>query len=316
MVELNPQCTGGVIPPFILADGQVLPCCMIQAQPETYNMHGNIVHNPLSTNPNFNIHNNPYLEILASDEWNQMMDDLGVFEMYTCNRWCNKNNNNKTVPYAPDEDGYTFDGNRTDILQLELTNVCNLRCPYCERITTPHRVNRDQMPIDVAWRVMQEKHWDRHIDCGKYGDPLWYIHMEELLNRMIKKPTMNHYAVSHAATGKPKEYWEKIIGLWAKLNEKGVSINPIFGIDGLEETSKKNRVNQNWEEIVYALRYTADNTDITPTLQFIPFKWNQHELDYMWLLAEKWGADFVIVKSARFPEDDPNRPDEGLFTDA
>lgn len=309
-----PQCYGGIMPPFVNAFGQVLPCCMHYVYgPTMKDIDNNTVKNPFTTNPNFNVINKPLLEIINSQEWKEMLSNIGLYKSQLCNYFCSSEKNK--VTFTPDNKPYVYGGSRQDILQLELTNMCTLKCLYCSRLSSPYKLNKQHLSLDVAWRVISEKKWDKFIDCAIYGDPIWYEHLEDLLKLMIKKPSMKEYNISTAATGRGKDYWEKIIKLWGQLYDRGVKIDIYFGIDGSERTSKLHRINQDWDEITYALQYTASNTGIVPTLQFIPFIWNQHEIDEMMLMAEKWKAKFVIKKSQRFAKHDKNKPDKHLYVD-
>jgi MoaA/NifB/PqqE/SkfB family radical SAM enzyme len=287
---------------FVTATGQVLPCCMTQ-----------YYDSPFSNDPLFNVNNASFGDIITSDRWHEMLASIPDVNDPVCTKFCSSEGSR--VPFDPDETPYNGGaGHRMDIIQVELTNTCTLKCQYCRRQTHPHRLNRDHLPLDVAWDVISHKHWFKLIDCAIYGDPIWYQHNYELLDRMIDKPTMDHYAISLAATGRGMDYWKCMIDRWDKLNQRGVDMYIVFGIDGGPDTSKIHRVNQDWDEITQALQLVAQ-TDITPVLQFIPFNHNEHDLDYMMLLAEKWGAEFLLRRSHRFVGDDPNKPSEELFDD-
>lgn len=315
MIKLYPQCISGVIPPFITCQGYVLPCCMQSYLPKIKTVDGKLIDNPFIREEH-NIYNKNYLEIISSDSWKEMIANVASYNSWHCNSFCGKK---IPAPFAPNTNSEykkNFKSVDWDVLQFELTNTCTLNCSYCIRQVRPYRNNRDHIDLDVIWKTISARQWNRLIDCSIYGDPIWYRYNFELLDRMIENTCFKQYSISLSATGRGIDYWQQIIAKWKALNEKGVEINLYFGIDGSEEVSKIYRKNQNWEEITTALQLVSNTTNIKPILQFIPFRWNEHEIDYMMLLAEKWKAKFYLKKSSRFSKNDPNKPkDPTLYLD-
>lgn len=296
--KLYPQCSSGILPPFVTAHGLVIPCCM-----QTYHEKNEF------TISEHSLYNYSFGEIINGESWKNMINSLEKWQNPRCLTYCTSKD--KRVPFDPDD---TIDYNKNfsyddlEIIQIETTNTCTLKCQYCRRQLIPYRLNKDHLPVDMVMDVLNYKHWKEYIDCALYGDPIWYKYNFELLDRIIKKPTFDKFYLHLAATGRGKDYWDKIIKKWGKLQQRGVDITIQFGIDGDKETSKMHRVNQDWDEITYAVKRLTTTTDIPAVIQFIPFKHNEHQVDYMYLLAEKLGARLLINCSPRFIRGDPNIP--------
>ena len=86
----------------------------------------------------------------------------------------------------------------------------------------------------------------------------------------------------------------------------------MWGIDGLEDTSNKHRVNQDWNEITTQMRRAA-TYKAWSTWQFIPMSFNEHQIEEAKQLAKDWDVIFYLKPSDRFvSENDPNRPSAEL----
>tara|TARA_E500000318_G_scaffold21799_1_gene22173 strand:- start:318 stop:1286 length:969 start_codon:yes stop_codon:yes gene_type:complete len=310
-MKIYPQCRNGIFPPLINALGQVMPCCMQQYESKVKTIDGRIVDNIFSA-PEFNINNRRFGDIIESPEWLQVIETIEIQQHFICGVFCKKK---KPTPFNRGVTEYKqIETKEFDTLQVEMTNVCTLKCPYCRRQTAPIRLNKDQLDINRLWDAVKYKHWEKLIDCSIYGDPLWYDAWPTFLERMVQERPVSQYNVSLAATGRGLDYWRLLVKLFGKLHDRGVVVDLYFGIDGVR--SYKHRVNQDWDEITGALQMIASETNIVPKLQFIPFSWNEHEIDHMMLLAEKWGAEFYLRKSSRFRAGDPNTPtDPDLYHD-
>jgi hypothetical protein len=302
--KIYPQCKDGIFPPLITAQGQVIPCCMHSYTSKVKTIDGRIVDNIFAI-PEFNINNRSFGEIIESPEWINAINNIEDQQHFVCGVMCGSKRPSPFNPFGATEDRPVVT-NKLDHLFFESTNVCTLKCQYCRRQTLPIRLNKDQLDIERLWDAVKYKHWKHIHEAHNYGDPIWYDAWPTFLDRMIKELPTDQYSVHVSATGRGLDYWKMLAKKFSKLHDRGIIVDIYFGIDGTD--SKRHRVNQDWDEITGALQLIASNTGIVPKLQFIPFSWNENEIDYMMLLAEKWGAEFYMKKSARFRYGDPNIP--------
>ena len=316
--------------PFVDRRGYVFPCCEIDSKsPDGDNIYYNerLIPSPF-VRPEFNLHNHSYNEIVESVLWRESINKLYDINFNTCKRMCsyffvdnNKiahmwqvlNRDNKLTA-SRDENIFreykkvdTIDINK---IQLELTSRCGLLCPLCPR-TIQKTKNHDLEP-DILHTLIQSRQWDSIIDCGNRGDSVFYPFYHDFLYML--KGNVKNYSISVSSTGKGEQWWEKTISLYKHLKNNGVNIRIKFGIDGLKDTSKLYRKNQNWNEIIEAVKMCID-AKIHTTWQLIPFSFNEHQIKEVENFAKELGCHYFYVKrSGRFETNDKLKPaSEDLF---
>ena len=318
-MKIFPKCMTGRIP-FISYEGQVLPCCWIgikYGNEKLKNTKNKFIENIFSR-PEFNLYNNSYQKIVTSDEWLLSLEKLLHINYEVCHLMCNKmimSKNRLESDKTTINNKYLFEKNRIDTweaknIQIELTNRCSLKCEYCPRLIDKQK-SKD-IDIKVIKDLLDCKNWEIVIDVGNYGDSVFYKYYHEFLSLLIDKNIIQ-YNVHVAATGRSRQWWDNTLLLYKKLADNGTTVEIKFGIDGLEDTSKLHRIGQNWDEITYAMKKAAEN-GCKSIWKFIPFSFNEHQIDLARSRAKEWNVDFVIEPSDRFKSNDINRPkNENLY---
>jgi len=309
---IYPKCYSGTMSPFISNEGFLFPCCQlnytslmnkIQLTDETYD------DNPFINN-NFSLYNKRYAEIVESVEWNNLIDNLHTTKLKKCWKFCGSKQSPRTSPMIKYDPNFVYEDKKFhtkdfNTIQIETSNRCSLKCGYCARVNQ-NRLNNIDISLDVLKDVFQYKFWDSIVDCGSLSDPIFYKHYHEMLI-LLNQHTVKHYRVSIAATGKTEKWWNKTQNLWKELRQSGIHVIVFWGIDGLEDTSKIHRINQDWNEITNNMKTAAKN-GIECFWQFIPMRFNEHQITEARQLAKDWGVKFYLKPSDRFSKEDKLKP--------
>lgn len=313
---IYPQCFNGYMVPMITGDGFLQPCCQVgqNYRSELWTIgEKTTIPNPF-IDPDFNLHNNTYADIVESDKWNNMIVGLKHTKLYSCSIKCGSKNDPRNSPFGIEDDWIDKQILTKDLntIQIETSTRCTLECMYCSRQVMNKQfksewLNRYDLPVEIIEDVFFYKKWDTIIDCGTYGDPIYYKHYHDMLEFM-SYAKIKHYRVSIAATGKTQKWWDKTHELWKHLHDNGTYIIIFWGIDGLEDTSKIHRINQDWNEISTQMRRSSKN-GLWSTWQYIPMRFNEHQIEEARQLSKDWGVKFFLKPSDRFTKPgDPNKP--------
>tara|TARA_R110002126_G_scaffold279353_2_gene426226 strand:+ start:127 stop:1128 length:1002 start_codon:yes stop_codon:yes gene_type:complete len=322
--------------PFITCHGYLMPCCWLDiprysTDRKIYDSNGQLKPNIFHI-PEFNLSNHDYKSIVESSEWLLMLEKLHLEDYNPCNMKCKDffAFNDKIVlsEYKVDDLVYddklirstnevTFNRSLVDTwevssIQIELTNRCSLKCPYCPRLTD--KVQKSDLPVSIIKEVLSCKHWKEINDVGSYGDSIFYPKYHEFLN-IVSESSVEKYIGHIAATGRGKDWWDDTIRHYKKSIKTNTDITVLFGVDGLEDTSKLHRIGQDWDEITYAMKECAAS-GVNVVWQYIPMSFNEHQIEEAKELAKKWNIKFQLHLSCRFMKNDPNKPKtKNLFRD-
>jgi len=315
--KIYPQCYNGTMIPMITADGFLQPCCQVGSNYNKYEklIDGTNVENRF-IDPDFSLYNKSFSEIIESKKWDNMINGLADSKLQICHMCCGSKNYPKNSALYEHNFKTTWTDKKVKTkhlkdIQLETTNRCTLECPYCSRFFYKKRnkninwLNRHDLDLNIIKDVITYKNWRSVLDCGSYGDPIYYKYYHEMLE-LLNISMIRIYRVSIAATGRSEEWWDTTQELWKQLHESGIQVNIFWGIDGLEDTSSKHRINQDWNEISKQMKKSARN-GLYSIWQYIPMSFNEHQIDEAKKLAADWGVNFYLKQSYRFSKDDPNR---------
>ena len=106
--------------------------------------------------------------------------------------------------------------------------------------------------------------------------------------------------ISTNGSAKTEKFWIQIGDILTEQDQV------IFGIDGLEDTSKIYRINQKWNQVMTGVKSIV-KSKAKCVWQFIPFNFNQHQIDEAKTLSKTLGVDkFKLLKSHRWLDDSIN----------
>jgi len=194
-------------------------------------------------------------------------------------------------------------------LHVEATTRCTLACPRCERTTFMERFGKKNFKIqdlDInAFKNFVDIPLDEITFCGNLGDAIYHSNFLELVKISKQKAASIH--ISTNGSRKSKIWWVELVSL-LDGNDKVT-----FSIDGTPENFNTYRINGDWASIKTGIDVIADSNVIS-TWKYIPFKFNENDIDYTRKLSEQLGFDhFDVQPSDRWLNQDPLQPSNNFI---
>ena len=192
-----------------------------------------------------------------------------------------------------------------EILTLEPTNICTMKCPTCP--TGAGKLNRPKgmMSLENYKKIIdQVKGYTDKLVLFNYGEPF----MHPKIIEMIKYAKQASIFVKTSTNG---EFF-KNEQFCTDLINSGLDYL-IICLDGADsETLKKFRVNTDFERIIKSfhtiIKLKKELHSLTPLveLQYILMKHNEHQREKMKQIAADLGVDVYAEKTAGIDINDPN----------
>ena len=191
-------------------------------------------------------------------------------------------------------------------LHIELTNKCTLKCPRCARTTFIDTFgNKKWRNVDIDRHALL-----RFLDidltgipivlCGNYGDPIYHPNLIDIVHDL--KQLKARVIITTNGSYRDVHWWQNLTTALDQNDEI------IFSIDGLPGNFTKYRINADWPSIELAIK-TVAATNIQLTWKFIPFSFNENNIQEAKQLAEQLGfTNFQIDPSDRWIENDWLKP--------
>ncbi|MBU1078211.1 MAG: radical SAM protein, partial [Spirochaetes bacterium] len=188
---------------------------------------------------------------------------------------------------------------------IELTNRCNLNCPYClvgmqnEQESVAHSaLNRDfgSMDMSLTEKVIKDaKDFGmREVMLTFQGEPLLHKNFIDFV-KLVKKQGMRAIVFSNGMLLNP-EFSRGII----KAGLDSIQ----FSVDGAsEKTYQLNRVGGRFEKVYQNMKdlvhiANEEKSSIRIAWQFIALRNNEHEIPLAQKLAEEIGVEFIVKSFA------------------
>ena len=183
-------------------------------------------------------------------------------------------------------------------MHLEMSSLCNLECPVCNR-----RIQggpKNTMMTERFVTLVDFKNWftidflkqlRRILFCGNYGDAMTNPEFIEILSYFRElNPTADVVVITNGS-GRNKKFWED---LSETINGYG---SVVFSVDGLEDTNHIYRKGANWNKIMAAMKaYKSKGS--RAIWEFLVFEHNQHQISEARQLAKEMGIDEFQAKKA------------------
>ena len=184
-------------------------------------------------------------------------------------------------------------------LHIEPTNICTLKCAGCARTRFidqwPQHWRNHSVDVDSLMQFLDiELAGMSVVFCGNYGDPIYHPDFVRMIQEFKQRGA--HVKIVTNGSYKKSEWWQELVS-WLDHND-----TVIFSVDGVPENFTQYRVNADWSSIQTAMTICAQAKCET-TWKFIPFLFNQHNIDQAQALSQQLGIDhFEISPSDRFDE--------------
>jgi len=187
-------------------------------------------------------------------------------------------------------------------LEIELTTICNARCPFCNRASLSNL-----KPTNLDFSILYKVPFDQFKFiglCGNRGDPMCYPKLFELIT-YIKDVTYHNTSIVMQTNGGIHSF-----GWWAELGELmryHTDNHVVFALDGLEDTHSLHRVGTDFNRVVQNIEafIRAGGRAI---IQFIVFEHNEHQLEDVKRLSKSLGCVGFWKRQSRCFTNELKRP--------
>lgn len=176
-------------------------------------------------------------------------------------------------------------------IDLEITSVCNLKCPQCFREQSRFAdgiVNKDHLSLElIKKRINKKTYPDLEIInlCGSVDEPTAHPQFKKIVRYFIEWGVHVHIATNGSL--KTADWWADF---GKKIKNSYHSV--VFAIDGADALSEKYRIGSDYEKVQknYRAFITAGGKAIW---QFIIFPHNEHQKELVKKIAKEEGFEKV-----------------------
>jgi len=185
------------------------------------------------------------------------------------------------------------------LLEVELTNRCNLKCPMCFRnqLDLKRKVDID---IDLFDKFDLSK--IKKVDiCGTISEQTFHPRFFDFIDKFSSDTAI---AISTSGNTHDAKWWKK---LGHKLNEHKDSF-VIFALDGLEDTHSIYRIGSNFNKVIENIK-AFNESGAESYAQFIIFKHNQHQMEDVKKLSYELGCKKFLMRTSSHYNEKLERPD-------
>jgi MoaA/NifB/PqqE/SkfB family radical SAM enzyme len=186
-------------------------------------------------------------------------------------------------------------------IHLEITSKCQASCPMCARNIQGGPLNPFLELNEITYSNFQKwfspsfvKQLKKLYMCGNYGDPVVARDTLEIFSYLrFHNPTIT-LSMNTNGSARDKTFWSRL----ADLN---VSVR--FGIDGLEDTHSRYRINTDWHKIILNAKAFI-NSGGYAIWDMLVFDHNKHQVDECKELSIELGfQEFYHKNTSRFREE-------------
>lgn len=191
---------------------------------------------------------------------------------------------------------YTYSEIKT--VHLEISSLCNARCPMCLRNVSGGKTNPLLPLTDLRMEEIKKifpkdflLQLKRIYLCGNYGDPMMAKDTIPALEYFRQENKELKLEIFSNGSGRGVDWW-------ARLAELGVEAH--FGVDGIGPINAIYRQNTNYDLIMQNAAAFISNGGMAHW-DFIVFRHNEHQVDEARALSEKMGfKSFRAKRTGRF----------------
>lgn len=183
-------------------------------------------------------------------------------------------------------------------VHFELTRRCLLECPKCPRTDLKGNMQITDLPVDIVKSVIQTGKYKKALLSGNLGDPLYHPQLIDIIKFFNEQRVF--FIMATNGSGKKLDWWKNFYNSYTDGKI-------VFGVDGLKDTAHLYRKNINFDDSMSAMKLGAQMGKQI-VWQFIPFSFNEHQVEAAQALADTHGITFKLRLSDRWNDADPLRP--------
>lgn len=185
-------------------------------------------------------------------------------------------------------------------LNIEITNRCRLECSKCNRTFLKDALKITDISLQDFTKIASNKFINRIFFGGNHGDCIYHPKFYEIIK--IAKDNCKVVTIHTNGSGRSIQWWERILQLLTSDDEL------LIAMDGFAETSgiyRKNFTEKDFHKNIELLSLAANKYKIISNWMFIPFNFNEYQIQQAGELALKNNIGFIVKKSKRwtFPSD-------------
>ncbi len=183
------------------------------------------------------------------------------------------------------------------IINFEISNYCNLKCPLCSR-----EVSTDKHPnliteinnVQIEYEIFEEIVFSNYSYfkncvckfCGEYGDPLTHKQIDDFIE-LSSKCFKDVLIFTNGSIKKSSWYKHQM--------QKNSNLHLHFGIDGTtNDVNNLYRTGSNIKKVFNNLRSATEIDSNRVHWDFTIFKWNEHQVDDAQKIAKTLNVDINI----------------------
>ncbi len=186
-----------------------------------------------------------------------------------------------------------------EIIQIDPTSKCNLRCPQCARIYNGKVIpNLDltELRIDDYDRIYSKrfaKQIKHSFLNGNFGDPAAATNLFAATELILQRTPGTINIVSNGSL-RDEKWWAEL----ARILKKRGKLT--FSIDGLDDTNHLYRIGSNFQSIIRNARsFVAAGG--SAKWDYLVFRHNQHQVEEARAVAKQIGfKEFNVKYSKRY----------------
>ena len=182
-------------------------------------------------------------------------------------------------------------------VHLEISSLCNARCPLCPRNFRGYPYNdgyvEENLTLESCKHIFTPtllQQLNRFWINGNFGDAIMNPETPDIIEYFRSHNANLILEISTNGSARDKEFWQRL----ARAN-----VEVAFCLDGLEDTHHLYRQNTNWQTILNNAKIFMDAGGVA-VWKMIKFDHNQQQIDTCQLLSEKLGfSKFELVDTGR-----------------
>ena len=187
--------------------------------------------------------------------------------------------------------------NEIERVHLEISSLCNARCPLCPRNFNGYPHNNGYHESNLSLKDVQQIFTPNFLKQllqikinGNFGDAVMNPETPEICKYFLTHNPYIQIDISTNGSARAKSFWQQ-------LGQLGVQV--LFCLDGLEDTHHLYRQNTSWSQILKNAQ-TFIKAGGTAVWKMIKFDHNQHQITECKQLSQELGFyKFLLVDRGR-----------------